>query len=162
LSSRGFSYANYAPSAIGPGRRLAFIATLTLAVVLVGCGSEDPPEGAPDDRPAQATTEEETTTEEPTTTIATPTEAETTTEQGTSTTAPPKKKRQPRFTGVHAENYRINYFSCGAFSLKDLARQLKVPADPVAIAEEVAGDYRPGYRQAVFEGCLDALLGRKP
>jgi len=32
----------------------------------------------------------------------------------------------------------------------------------VAVAEELAGDYRPGYRQAVFEGCLDALLGRKP
>jgi hypothetical protein len=80
----------------------------------------------------------------------------------TPTVSAKKDKKRPRFTGTAAENYRINYFSCGTYSLKNLARQLHVRPDPVAVAEELASDCKPAYRQAAFEGCLDALLGRKP
>jgi hypothetical protein len=71
-------------------------------------------------------------------------------------------KNPPRFTGTAAENYRNNYVLCGAFRLKNLARQLDVAADPVAAAQKLARDYRPAFRQAVFEGCLDALLKKPP
>jgi hypothetical protein len=73
-----------------------------------------------------------------------------------------ERKRKPSFTGVHAENYRINYASCSVFSRKQIAKEYKIQAsDPVTVAQRYAEiSYRPAYRQAAFEGCLDAFLGK--
>jgi hypothetical protein len=80
--------------------------------------------------------------------------------QSTSPPSPPSSAPPAAFTGVDAENYRINYASCGAFSLRSLGRQFHVRPEPDAVATAAAAGYRPGYRQAVYEGCLDALLKR--
>lgn len=71
----------------------------------------------------------------------------------------PTKTGAAKFTGQHRENYNIAKASCGAFPPAKVARDLGLPAsaDPVRIAETLAADYRPAFRQAVFEGCLRGL-----
>jgi hypothetical protein len=75
----------------------------------------------------------------------------------------PKPKPKPgeapsKFTGVQANNYEIAYQVCGVFGLRKTAQDLHVKAEPVTVADAYADDYRPGFQQAPFEGCLDALL----
>jgi hypothetical protein len=67
------------------------------------------------------------------------------------------------FTGIHAENYRTAYFICGEFPIRKVASDLGIDStDPVTVAKAYADEYKPEYRQAPFEGCLDAFIGDPP
>jgi hypothetical protein len=79
----------------------------------------------------------------------------------------PKKSVQPKlgeapakFTGVHASNYEDAFAVCGAVGVKEVARQFGTARDPVSAAEGYASGYRPAFRQAPFEGCLDGFGAR--
>jgi hypothetical protein len=76
-------------------------------------------------------------------------------------TKPQARQLAPKFTGVHANNYEIAYYACGSFSPKKMARDFGISSThPVDLADAYAEGYRPGFRQANYEGCLDVLLGR--
>jgi hypothetical protein len=77
------------------------------------------------------------------------TAAETARETATETARPETTttEKAPRFTGVHAENYRIAYTVCGVFPVRKVARDLGLQSsDPVRVAEKYSEDYRPGFR----------------
>ena len=65
---------------------------------------------------------------------------------------------------VDAENYDIAYTVCG-YVLDGTADKGDITADPesnpAAFADEYAEDYGDARRQAVYDGCLDALEGRE-
>lgn len=61
---------------------------------------------------------------------------------------------------VAAENYDLAYTVCGEFPIEETAAEYGAASqEPVDVATAFAEGYRPAYRQPVFEGCLDALLG---
>jgi hypothetical protein len=70
---------------------------------------------------------------------------------------PPAKWR-----GVHASNYNDNCVVCRIFGPRQVARDNGIRStDTVTIALRYANKaYRPGYRQAAFEGCLQGFLIR--
>jgi hypothetical protein len=82
-------------------------------------------------------------------------------------TAPPEAKPEPtgaaKFTGQDRRNYEDAKFICSGFPPRKLASDLGLDVDVHTseglgrIAEAYAADYRPNFRQAVFEGCLDGL-----
>ena len=75
----------------------------------------------------------------------------------------PSSAESREFTGVHAENYRTAYFICDEFPIAKVASDFDIDStDPVTVAEAYADDYKPEYRQAPFEGCLDAFIGDPP
>lgn len=53
--------------------------------------------------------------------------------------------------------YETAWASCGAFSVKQVAREYNTAADPVSAAEGFAEGYRGRSHQAAFEGCLDGF-----
>jgi hypothetical protein len=61
-----------------------------------------------------------------------------------------------RFTGVHANNYRVACQVCRLFGPKDIAKDYRIRSSnwaTIALGFAQAG-YRPAFRRAVFEGCL--------
>jgi hypothetical protein len=115
------------------------ITVATLAVALAACGG--------DDSSALFTTSTQATTSEA---------------SGASTTAATSTKKKslkpPRFTGQNAINYGTAYDVCSVFTVKQVANEYGTARHAASAAEGYAAGYQPGYRQAVFEGCLDAVL----
>jgi hypothetical protein len=129
------------------------LSLVPLAVIAGGCGGD----GGADEptTPAEATTDQTTTREN-------------VPELGT---AVPDVEKVPRsrvkkrakmgaakFRGVHRDNYENARAVCGAFPRRKVARDLGLDtSEPGAIAEAYAKGFRPAFRQANFEGCLDGL-----
>ena len=71
--------------------------------------------------------------------------------------------RAVKFSGQDRRNYADAKAVCASFPARKVARDLGLDVDVrtskglVRIAEKYAADYRPSFRQAVFEGCLDGL-----
>lgn len=62
---------------------------------------------------------------------------------------------------VAADNYELAYTVCGSFPIEETAVEYGAAShEPADVATAFAEGYRPAYRQPVFEGCLDALLGK--
>lgn len=130
------------------------LAALLLAVS--GCGGDDPQEATPT-QPAIPDVEapEEEAEEAPPA------------EDREDVPARPAQEEEPtgaaKFTGQDRENYELANEVCGTFPPEKIASDLGISVDVntseglVQIAEKYAKDYRPNFRQAVFEGCLDAL-----
>jgi hypothetical protein len=113
------------------------IAIAMLAAALGGCGDDASPVASP-------------------TTSAPPAPSTTTTAE---TTTKKKPTKPPRFTGQDAINYANAFDVCSVFTVKQVAKEYGTTRDAVSAAEGYAAGYRPAFRQAVFEGCLDAFLG---
>ena len=136
-----------------PGVVLALLVALTLAA----CGEDE--QAARTASPTTAAMTEAPPSPEP----PEPAAAEPLPEPEPEPPAKPKPKPRAKFTGVHADNYRTAYRVCGAFPPAKIASDLGVPStDPADLAQAYSEGKRPAFRQAPFEGCLDALLERPP
>ena len=64
---------------------------------------------------------------------------------------------------MHRQNYKIARAVCSGFPPEKVASDLGISVDVHTseglgeIAETYAAEYRPAFRQAAFEGCLDGL-----
>src|SRR5215210_7919205 len=123
---------------------------LMLALCVAGCGDSSTSDTAPSAATRSAPTTTQTTTKQPTRT------------QPTTHSPKPKPRTGARkFTGIGRDNYEQAKAVCGAFSVRKAARDLGIESsNPVTVAERYARAYRPGLRQAVFEGCLAAFKAR--
>lgn len=65
--------------------------------------------------------------------------------------------------GKKGVRYERSYRICSVFTVKEVARELGVPArrKQAALAHANAW-YDPPFRQAAYRGCLDAFRGRPP
>jgi hypothetical protein len=65
--------------------------------------------------------------------------------------------------GKQGVRYERSYRICSVFTVKEVARELGVPArrKQAALAHANAW-YDPPFRQAAYRGCLDAFRGRPP
>ena len=73
--------------------------------------------------------------------------------------------RAPRrtWTGKQGVRYERSYRICSVFSVKEVAKELGVPAKRKDAARAHANAfYEPKFRRAAYRGCLDAFLGRPP
>lgn len=142
-----------------PAVVLAVLAALTVAA----CG-DDGRAARPLPPTTPATTEAPSASEPPGQVAAEPLpDPEPAPPARTRPTPRPKPKPQPKFTGVHAENYRTAHEVCGTFPPAKIASDLGVSStNPADLARAYSEMKRPAFRQAPFEGCLDALLGRPP
>lgn len=61
----------------------------------------------------------------------------------------------PGFLVSPQEIYEQEKELCSLFTVKEIAKDYGVAADPIAAAEAVAEGYQPPFQQAAFEGCLD-------
>ena len=77
-----------------------------------------------------------------------------------STKAAPKRRV---WTGKQGLHYERSHRICSVFSVKEVARELGVPARrKVAARAHADAWYDPPFRRAAYRGCLDGFRGRPP
>ncbi len=127
---------------------------VTVFLLLAGCGSTATPPTA--EQPTRAPASAVRT---PMMTSPSPTETRRPKPAKKPKAASPSPGEAPaKFTDpVDRENYRIAFEICRLSGVAKVAREFRTAVDPFEAAEGYAAGYRPNYRQANFEGCLDGF-----
>lgn len=74
----------------------------------------------------------------------------------------PPAAPKPSQASVNRTVYEDTEGLCEAVGVKEMARQLHVPADALSVATAQAKRVRPVYQRAAIDGCLAGLKKHKP